>query len=122
MILESPMKDLIRDYFKTKPVVKAYLFGSYARGQAEYTAMALRTAKNSIIIGSMTAGADGNISSFNLVGGVNTAISGVGVYYPNGKETQRIGIVPDIEIKPTIKGVIEGRDELLEKAIELINQ
>jgi uncharacterized protein len=37
MILESPIKDLIRDYFKTKPVIKAYLFGSYARGQADST-------------------------------------------------------------------------------------
>ena len=25
---------LIRDYFKNKPVLKAYLFGSYARGDA----------------------------------------------------------------------------------------
>ena len=46
----------------------------------------------------------------------------IGVYYPDGKETQRIGIVPDIEIKPTIAGIRSGRDELLEKAIELINK
>ena len=49
-------------------------------------------------------------------------ISGIGVYYPDGKETQRIGIIPDIEIKPTIKGIREGRDELLEKAISIINE
>jgi hypothetical protein len=30
--------------------------------------------------------------------------------------------VPDIEIKPTIKGIREGRDEVLEKAIEIIMQ
>lgn len=46
--------------------------------------------------------------------------SGIGVYYPDGGETQRIGIVPDIKVKPTIKGIREGRDELLEKAIEII--
>lgn len=49
-------------------------------------------------------------------------ISGNAVYYPDGRETQRIGIVPDIEAKPTIKGIREGRDEPLEKAIEIINQ
>jgi C-terminal processing protease CtpA/Prc len=49
-------------------------------------------------------------------------ISGIGVYYPDGRETQRIGIVPDMEIKPTIKGIREGRDELLEKAMEIIRQ
>jgi len=48
-------------------------------------------------------------------------ISGIGVYYPDGKETQRIGIVPDLVVKPTIKGIREGRDELVEKALEIIN-
>ncbi|WP_202806407.1 hypothetical protein [Fibrisoma limi] len=46
--------------------------------------------------------------------------SGIGVYYPDGLETQRIGIVPDIDVKPTIQGIREGRDELLERAVELI--
>ena len=44
------------------------------------------------------------------------------VYYPDGMQTQRIGIVPDIEIKPTIKGIKEGRDKVLERAIEYIEQ
>ena len=48
-------------------------------------------------------------------------ISGIGVYYPEGKETQRIGIVPDIELKPTIEGIKKGQDELMNKAIEIIN-
>jgi len=47
-------------------------------------------------------------------------ISGIGVNYPNGGETQRIGIVPDIEVKPTVAGIREAKDELLEKAIEVI--
>lgn len=48
-------------------------------------------------------------------------ISGIGVYYPDGTETQRIGIVPDIICKPTIQGIKAGKDELLEKALVLIN-
>jgi C-terminal processing protease CtpA/Prc len=48
-------------------------------------------------------------------------MTGIGVYYPDGRETQRIGIVPDIEIKPTIEGLKLKRDEVLEKAIEVIN-
>lgn len=42
-------------------------------------------------------------------------------FYPFGKETQRIGIVPDIDINPTIQKIKKGQDELLEKAIEIIN-
>ena len=33
-----------------------------------------------------------------------------------------LGIVPDIEVKPTVKGLAEGRDELLEKAIEVVEK
>ena len=54
--------------------------------------------------------------------GLGTSISGIGIYYPDGTETQRVGIIPDIEIYPTIDGVSKGKDELLEKAIELINE
>lgn len=91
-----------------------------SQSNAEYTAMAFKAGNNTTIIGSTTAGADGNVSSISLPGGLATMISGIGVYYPNGAQTQRIGIVPDIEVKPTIKGIKEGKDELLEKAIELI--
>ncbi len=31
-------------------------------------------------------------------------------------------IVPDIEVRPTIQGIRDGRDEVLEMAIELINK
>ena len=48
-------------------------------------------------------------------------ISGTGVYYPDGSETQRVGVKLVMEVKPTIRGIIEGRDELLEKAIEMIH-
>ena len=107
------------DYYKGKVVI---LVNETTQSQAEYSAMAFRTALKATVIGSTTAGADGNVSQFNLPGGISTAISGIGVYYPNGKGTQRIGIVPDIEIKPTIKGIIEGRDELIEKSVEIINE
>lgn len=89
---------------------------------AEYTAMAFQAGKNAIIVGSQTGGFDGNISEIILPGGLITYISGNGVYYPDGKETQRTGIIPDIEVKPSIKGIREGRDGLLEKAIEFIKR
>jgi predicted nucleotidyltransferase len=34
MILDNTEIEFIKDYFKTRPVLKAYLFGSYARGLA----------------------------------------------------------------------------------------
>jgi C-terminal processing protease CtpA/Prc len=83
--------------------------------------MAFKAVNNSKIVGSTTAGADGNVSEIFLPGGLRTLISGIGIYYPDGTETQRIGIVPDVVVKPTIEGIKKNRDEVLEKAIELIN-
>lgn len=96
------------------------LINEISQSQAEYTTMALRTAPRATVVGSTTAGADGNVSSIVLPGNIRTAISGLGIYYPDGRETQRVGIVPDVEVKPTIKGISEGRDEVLEKAMQLI--
>ncbi|MGI6342324.1 MAG: S41 family peptidase [Bacteroidales bacterium] len=103
--------------YKGKLVV---LVNEESQSRAEYTAMAFRAGDNTTIVGSTTAGADGNVSEIMLPGGLKTMISGIGVYYPNGGETQRVGIVPDIEVRPTIEGIRQGKDELLDKAIEII--
>ncbi len=106
-----------KDYFKGKVVI---LINEITQSQAEYTTMALRVAPQATVVGSTTAGADGNVSRIVLPGNINTMISGIGVYYPDGTETQRVGIVPDVEVQPTVNGVRAGRDELLERAVELI--
>ena len=85
--------------------------------QSEEMAMSFQTADDTTIIGSQTAGADGNVSNFEAIKAVFTRFSGIGVYYPDRRETQRIGIVPDIDVKPTIKGIQEGKDEVLDRAL-----
>jgi len=35
MLIVQQIKDTVTDYFKGKPVKRVYLFGSYARGDAE---------------------------------------------------------------------------------------
>ncbi len=108
-----------KSYYKGKVIL---LFDESTQSHAEFTLMALQTAPNVISIGSQTAGADGNVSKIFLPGNIQTYMTGLGVYYPDGRETQRIGIIPDIEVKPTIEGIRAGRDEVLDKAIEVINK
>lgn len=105
------------DYYKGKVAI---LINETTQSQAEYTTMALRVAPKAKVFGSQTAGTDGNVSEIYLPGNIRTMISGIGVYYPDGTETQRIGIIPDVEVKPTIQGIIEGKDEVLEKAIQYL--
>lgn len=98
----------------------AILVDERTQSHAEFTTMALRTSPQNKVIGSQTAGADGNVTPFVLPGGIRTLFTGLGVYYPDGRPTQRIGIVPDIEVRPTLRGLRDGRDEVLERALEYI--
>jgi C-terminal processing protease CtpA/Prc len=98
----------------------AILVDERTQSHAEFSVMALRTAPRNRVIGSQTAGADGNITRFSLPGGIMTLFTGLGVYYPDGRETQRIGIVPDIEIRPTLAGFRAGRDEVLDRALDYL--
>lgn len=87
--------------------------------RSEYTIMAFQTAENVITVGSQTVGADGDVASYELVGGGKVYYTGIGVLYPDGSESQRKGVKIDKIVKPTINGIREGRDEVLEKAIEI---
>jgi len=116
---EEPLINYFGQAYQGKLVV---IVNEITQSAAEYTTMAFRAGDNTTIIGSRTAGADGDVSSIMLPGGLLTRISGIGIYYPDGRQTQRIGIIPDIWIEPTIAGIREGRDELLEMAIKVINE
>lgn len=98
------------------------LVNEITQSHAEFTTMALQTADNVVTVGSQTAGADGNVSRLELGGGIKTSISGIGIFYPDGTETQRKGVKVDVEVRPTIQGLKEGRDEVLEKALELVHK
>ncbi len=93
----------------------AILINSTVQSHSEFNIMLMKTNPNVTIVGSNTAGADGDVTVFNLPY-LQSMFSGVGVYYPDWSETQRIGIVPDVYVEPTIRGIRENRDEVLEKA------
>ena len=96
------------------------LVNEKSRSQAEFTAMAFQATPHGTLLGSQTAGADGNATPITLPGGLKTLMTGIGAYYPNGRETQRVGLVIDVPVRPTVAGLRAGRDELLDRAVELI--
>ena len=51
------------------------LIDEISQSQAEYTTMAFRAAPNATVVGSTTAGADGNVSNIPLPGGLRSMIS-----------------------------------------------
>ena len=92
------------------------------QSQSEFTIMSLRQAPNTTVLGNPSIGADGNITIVKLPGTIQFPISGLGVYTPKGEQTQRCGLQPDVECYQTIDGILSGKDELVEKAIELIQE
>ncbi len=86
--------------------------------QAEYSAMLLQGYGDTVTIGSQTQGADGNITAVPLPLSSQAFFSGLGVFYPDGRATQRIGIVPDIHVTPNRDDLIAGRDVVLETALD----
>jgi len=96
------------------------LVDEITQSQAEYTTMAFRVSPDAVVVGSTAAGADRNVSPIPLPGGLSTMISGLGVFYPDGTPTQRVGIIPDVRAVPTVDGIRAGRDEVLEAGIRQI--
>ncbi|MBN1224052.1 MAG: peptidase S41 [Candidatus Aminicenantes bacterium] len=73
------------------------------------------------IVGQPTAGANGNVNPFSLPGGYTIAWTGMKVLKHDGSQHHLIGIQPTVPCERTVGGVLEGRDELLERALELID-
>jgi C-terminal processing protease CtpA/Prc len=98
------------------------LIDERTQSQAEHTGLFFEATNNTKFVGSHTSGANGNITKFLVPGGVNIWFTGASVSHADGRQLQRIGLVPDVEVKPTIKGIQAGRDEVLEAAVSYVQR
>ena len=88
--------------------------------QAEHTGLFFEAANKTEFIGSPSAGANGDVSSFTVPGGMIISFSGHDVRHANGGQLQRLGLQPAITVEPTVNGIRAGRDEVLERALEYL--
>jgi C-terminal processing protease CtpA/Prc len=72
------------------------------------------------MVGTTTAGCNGNANYIDLPGGFQVMWTGMKVLKHDGSQHHLIGIKPTYPVEKTIEAVKEGRDEYLEKAIEVI--
>jgi len=47
-------------------------------------------------------------------------IHGHAASHADGRRFQNIGIVPDVKVEPTVQGLAQGIDEVLEKGFEVV--
>ena len=88
----------------------------------ETMAMDFSKAYSSMLMGSNTSGTDGINSFVMLPGNITAGFTGTGLCWADGKNTERFGIAPDINIYPTIAGYALNKDELVEKAVEYLSK
>ena len=72
------------------------------------------------IVGSTTAGTNGNVNPFTLPGGYIVSWTGMKVLKHDGSQHHGVGIAPTVPVVPTPAGIAAGRDEVLEKAVEVL--
>lgn len=108
----------------TKPLYRnptVMLVDERTISQAEHTGLFFEAANGTKFIGSQTAGTNGDVTTMMLPGGITVSFTGHDVRHFDGRQLQRIGLVPEVEVKPTIAGIRAGRDEVLERAIAYVN-
>ncbi len=97
------------------------LIDERAISQSEHTCLFFEAAAESVtFIGSPTNGANGDVTDLVLPGGIWVTFTGHDIRHADGRQLQRVGIQPDIAVAPTIQGIREGRDEVLERAIRYL--
>lgn len=97
------------------------LVDEITQSNPEFQAMAFQSCPQTLTIGSPTSGANGSIVWIPLPGQM-TSFSGIGALYPDGTQPQTVGVRLDVEVLPTAEGLQAGRDEVLERALELARQ
>jgi len=86
--------------------------------QAEHTGLFLEAANGTKFTGSPTQGANGDVTNLSVPGGIYVRVRGHGVWHTDGRQLQRVGLQPIVEVRSTLAGIGPGKDEILEAAIE----
>lgn len=107
------------DYYRGKVAI---LCNGNTQSAAESTCMALRTAPQAKIIGTQSAGANGDVSYVLFPGGYQTRFSGRGVYTLDGQLILGPGVPIDIDATPSAADYLSGTDRALQAAINWIGQ
>ena len=94
------------------------LIDEYTQSAGETFVAAMKTLPNVTLAGNSTSGTNGEATLITLPGGFQFRMTSAMIHYPDGSPSVGDGIQPDILVKPTIYGIKNRKDEVLEKAIE----
>lgn len=104
----------------THPTVM--LIDDRAISQSEHSGLFYEAASGTRFIGTPTAGANGDVTTFTLPGGILVRFTGHDVRHADGGQLQRKGLIPHVEVAPTRAGLRAGKDEVLDRALQDLEQ
>ena len=96
------------------------LIDARTQSQAEHTGLFFEAACDVVFVGSPSAGSNGDVTRLIIPGGLEVSFTGQGVRHADGRQLQRVGLRPHIGVAPTLTGLRAGRDEVLERALALV--
>jgi C-terminal processing protease CtpA/Prc len=96
------------------------LIDERAISQSEHTGLFFEAANGTTFIGSPSAGANGDITDLVLPGGISMIFTGHDVRHLDGRQLQRVGLKPQVYVRPTLPGLQSGKDEVLDRALEYL--
>jgi len=97
------------------------LIDSNTVSNGELTCLFLQSCRPDIVlVGTPTTGALGSTTNVILPGNVEVGFVGLGYVPPDGSKFP--GIVPQVIVQETIKGLIDENDEVLERAITYLQE
>jgi carboxyl-terminal processing protease len=102
----------------TCPIV--VLVGPATGSAAEDFLNPLVHSKRVTLIGEPTAGSTGLRYQFPLPGGGSGYVCTVTDYYPGGPKWIGVGFIPDIEVRRSVRDLVEGNDPVLQKGIDYL--
>lgn len=97
------------------------LIGNNTASAAEDFLIYADKQKHMVKIGQRTYGSTGQPLMLELPGGASARICTKKDTYPDGREFVGVGVIPDIEVTPTVKDYLNKKDPALNKAVENIN-
>jgi C-terminal processing protease CtpA/Prc len=100
---------------------RAFLIDARAISYAESCLGIVEHYKLGELVGGPTAGTNGNVNPFTLPGGYTVTWTGMKVLKQDGAQHHGVGVLPTIPVRRTVAGVRAGRDEILERAIEVVS-
>jgi C-terminal processing protease CtpA/Prc len=101
--------------YYAKPIV--VVIDARAISQSEHTGLFLAASGHARFVGEPTTGANGDVTGFFVPGGVRLNFTGQAVLHPDGSQLQRVGLIPDVRVSQTLRGLRSGDDELLAAGI-----